>query len=710
MQVRARHRCPRRPGCPAAAPRALIAAAVAVVLSSTAYAKPPRPDTSTWTCKLCPFHARADATVEGGVLYADGANASSGRYSGLAHDGPYALLNADGQWRTAGGLHGSFDARNLGLASRRARVSVGREGRYELRLTYQGQPLREFDTTRTPFRGAGSQKLLLPANWVTASTTAGLTALAGDLAPVRIQSDRRTVKVSGKYFAGRAWTVFASLRHSEQTGTDIAGASFLTEALQLPEPIDYVTNTLEAGTLWSGHGASVRLAYTGSWFKDHTPQLSFQNPYAPIVPGSTQGLLSQAPDNDLQQVSLSGEVALPLWTGTLTYMVSDGRLAQDGSFVAGSTLASTPVTLAGSLGGSIDLTHYALALALRPLSRLSLRGRATYDGRDDHTRALAIDYVVTDTFPGGTYLTPRYGEDRTKLTGSADYRLFRWLRAGTGGRYAHTHYSPGQVLTSLSELAAWGYGTVTPLPSLSLTVKAGSSRRDASAFHATALPIAENPLMRAYDYAPRDREFVTVRGTWMATPALSWSIEGSAATDAYRLSQAGLRESRERELSTSLAWAPAKPWSVYVDSSYQHLEALQNSLEASGAPWQARQGEYFWTLGVGGKYAIRARWHLKVDYVRSYSRSDTQLLPLGGVEWFPEDRTGLDTLQVTGAYRASPKLTLRLRYERARFGTSDWALGNVYPDTIPTLLALGAMPYRYDLDLVGVSFVYRLRR
>lgn len=710
MQARARQRCPRRPSQPAALPRALIAAAVAAVLAPVAHADSPRPDTSTWTCKLCPFHTGASATVEGGVLYADGANASSGRYNGLAHDGPYALLNANGRWRTASGFHGSFDARRLGLASRGARLSVGREGRYELRLSYQGQPLREFDTTRTPFRSAGSEKLVLPSNWVAASTTSGLSALAGDLQPVRIQSDRRTVSVRGKYFASRAWTVFASLRHSERTGTDIAGASFLTEALQLPVSVDYATNTLEAGAMWSAGTASARLAYTGSWFKDHTPQLLFQNPYAPIVPGSTQGLLAQPPDNDLQQISLSGEIGLPLWSGTLTYVVSDGRLAQDGSFIAGSTLASAPVTLSGSLGGSIDLTHYALALALRPLSRLSLRGRATYDGRDDHTRALAIDYVVTDTLPGGTYLTPRYGEDHTRLTGSADYRLFHWLRAGAGGRYAHTHYSPGQVLTSLSELAAWGYGTVTPLPSLSLTAKAGSSRRDASAFHATALPVTENPLLRAYDYAPRDREFVTVRGTWMATPALTWSLEGSAATDAYRLSQFGLRESRERELSTSLAWAPAKTWSLYVDSSYQHLEALQNSLLTAGASWQARQGEYFWTLGAGGKYTILTRWHLTVDYVRSYSRSDTQLIPLGVVEWFPEDRTGLDTLKVTGAYRASARLTLRLRYERARYGTSDWALGNVYPDTIPTLLALGAMPYRYDLDLVGVSFVYRLGR
>ncbi|MGA7538331.1 MAG: MtrB/PioB family outer membrane beta-barrel protein, partial [Steroidobacteraceae bacterium] len=368
-----------------------------------------------------------------------------------------------------------------------------------------------------------------------------------------------------------------------------------------------------------------------------------------------------------------------------------------------------PVLLPGSLGGNIDLSHYALLLALTPASRLYMRGRATYDGRDDHTSQLAIPYVVTDALPGGTYLTPRYGEDRARLEGSADYRIFRWARAGVGGDYTHTHYSPGQLLTSLSELQAFGYGTVTPIAALSLTAKAGSSRRDASALNAAALPANENPLLRAYDYAPRDREFLTLRGTWTLTMALSWSLEGSASTDAYRLSQLGLKDSRQRELSTTIAWAPAKPWSLYLDGSYQHLESLQAGLETVGAaPWQEGEGEYFYTVGAGGEWAIRTRWHLKIDYVRADSRDDTELLPAGEVAWFPEDRTGLDTLTLDSTYLWTPALTLHLRYQRARYGTADWALQSVLPDTIPTLLALGAQPYRYDVDVVEVSFVYRL--
>jgi MtrB/PioB family decaheme-associated outer membrane protein len=694
--------------------RTEIALAVAAALASAlvargAHADPPRPDTSGWTCKLCPFHTGANATVQGGVATAEGANASFGRYTGIDRNGAYVEAGAHGKWRTASGNYGSFNVERAGLPSRRARVTEGQEGRYELRLSYQGQPFRQYDDTVTPYRSAGAGRLALPSDWVSAGTTSGMTALGASLEGVRIESDRRTLALDAKYFASSVWTAFGKFSHTEEDGTGITGASFLTEAVQLPEPIDYRTDTFEAGVLWAGREASVRVAYTGSWFHDGIDRLLFQDPYPPIVPGSTAGLIALPPDNDLQQVSASGEIQLPFWSGALSYLASDGRLSQQGSFVPGSTLATDPVLLSGSLGGDIDLSHYALSLALTPASRLSMRGRATYDGRDDHTSQIVVPYVVTDALPGGAYLTPRYSDDRTHLEGSADYRLFRWIRAGVGGDYTDTHYSPGQVLSSLSNLTAFGYGTVTPLASLSLTVKAGSARRDASAFEATNLPLDENPLLRAYDYAPRDREFVSVRGTWVATSAFSVSLEGSGATDAYRLTQIGLKEARERELSSTFTWAPAKPWSLYLDGSYEHLESLDAGLEAVGAPvWQERAGQYFWTAGGGGEWAIRTRWHLKIDYTRADTRADTLLLPGYGALAFPEERTGLDTLKLDATYLWSPALTLRLRYERARYGTSDWALQNVEPDTIPTLLALGAAPYRYDVDLIGVSFEYQL--
>ncbi len=696
------------------APRAtaVIAMAVGAALAAPlARATAPRPNTSAWTCKLCVFYTGAKAKVEVGVLDASGANFASGRYNGVDHNGAYLQGGAQGRWRTAGGAYGSFTADHLGLASRHIAVIAGEEGRYEVHATYQGQPFHQYDDAETPYRSAGDGELVLPGGWVTANTTAGMTALRADLEPVRIESNRRTVTLSGRYFTSSVWTLFGTLSQTERTGTDATGASFLTEAVQLPEPIDYQTDDVHAGAVWADAGASVRIAYQGSWFDDKLDALVFQNPYLPLVPGASAGLLSLPPDNDLQQGSIAGEVVLPIWSGELSYLASVGRLAQEGTFVPGSTLPGGPAPLSGSLSGDIDLTHYALGLSLRPMARLDLLGRATYDGHDDHTAVLAIPYIVTDTLPGGIGVTPRYGEDRVRLTGSASYRLVRWARVSVGGEYGHTHYGPLQVLTSLSELQAWGQATVQPVAAVSVTVKGGSSRRDASALDVAALPPGEDPQLLAYDYAPRDREFLMVRGTWAITTRVAFSLQSTAATDAYRRSQLGLSDARERELSATLEWSPASPWSLYLDSSYQHLETGQYGLQIpAGIAWQAREGEYFWTAGTGGTWTVSSRWRVRADYVYAASRANMSLDSVGVYGGFPQDGSSLDTVKVDASYRWTAALSLRLRYERANFGSNDWALQSVYPDTVPQLLALGVQPYRYGVDLISVSFLYRLGR
>ncbi len=57
-------------------------------------------------------------------------------------------------------------------------------------------------------------------------------------------------------------------RRQEHEGTGLTSGSFLTEAVQLPQPFDYVTNSFETGIAWAGRKASFRLSYTGSWFQD----------------------------------------------------------------------------------------------------------------------------------------------------------------------------------------------------------------------------------------------------------------------------------------------------------------------------------------------------------------------------------------------------------------------------------------------------------
>jgi hypothetical protein len=178
------------PSCPHYASLAFALAAVLAI--EPAAGDTPSTDTSGWKCMQCPFLQGADTETEVGALVASGANASYGRYTGIDHTGTYVDAGASGQLRTDGGSYANYDLERLGLPSRDGYVEGGREGRYDLRLSYDGQPTRLYDTAVTPFQGSGAT-LTLPPTWMAAGSTGAMTQLKTSLAPVDLGYDRRLI-------------------------------------------------------------------------------------------------------------------------------------------------------------------------------------------------------------------------------------------------------------------------------------------------------------------------------------------------------------------------------------------------------------------------------------------------------------------------------------------------------------------------------------
>ncbi len=690
----------------------LVLAATAALAGAAAVADAPgAPDTSSWKCSQCPFLAGYEAQVEGGALYADGANASYGRYTGINHSAAYLDAGASGQYRRSDGLYTNYLLERLGLASRDGYVEAGEEGRFEVRLSYDGQPTRLYDVTATPFRSLGDSVLGLPPAWVAAGSTAGMAQLQASLVPINLGYDRRTAALSGLVFVSSVWTVSGEFRRQEKVGTDFTGASFLTEALQLPEPIDYVTNSFDASAAWAGRIASLRLSYSGSWFEDDSDSLTFANPYLAFTPGSTTGRLALPPSNNLQQLAAAGNVQLPWLATVLTYSASFGRLQQNAAFLPVSTLPGAAVPAPGSLDGDVHVSQYALGLAARPLRKVSVHAHASYDGRDDATTPLTLSYIVTDTFPGGSYVTPRYSEDRVRLDGGADYSPWSWVKVGVGGELREVHYGPGQVITWSQDAQSFGYATVTPLAALSLTLKGGDAARKASAFDAAALPVAENPLISAFNYAPRDRVFYSLSGTWSITPTLSWAVEGFFANDDYPLSQLGLQSVHERRGATTFSWKPLASLSLYADAGYQRLYDLQSGFTGGiTPPWLVSDTERFWNAGAGAEWLVSQRWKLKLDYLHAPSYSDTDISVNGPAQAFPENWTRLDRTMLDATYVRSSALQLHLRYSYEKFDSADWALSGVDAATVPNLLALGFQPYRHSVNFFALTASYQFGR
>ena len=104
------------------------------VLSVSAQAAPPRPDTSKWTCETCPFEKDGiSGVVEGGLLYVSKDSARFGDYTDLDRKGGYLSLGGDVRWRGADGTY-AFLSGSTGLGA--FTVDAGREGLVALRLGY----------------------------------------------------------------------------------------------------------------------------------------------------------------------------------------------------------------------------------------------------------------------------------------------------------------------------------------------------------------------------------------------------------------------------------------------------------------------------------------------------------------------------------------------------------------------------------------------
>jgi MtrB/PioB family decaheme-associated outer membrane protein len=653
---------------------AFLVAAQSLVADVSA-ADPPSVDTSSWVCTQCPFLRGSEGNVEGGATYVSGANASFGRYTGIDHTGPYADAAAAGQWRDTQGQFVNYDLERLGLASRDGVVTGGKEGLYDLRLAYDSQPQDLYDTATTP---------------------------------IKIETERRTTSLVGRFLATPDWTLFGGLGHEEKDGSALESASFVNQALQFAAPIDYETNSIDAGAAWTGRSAGLRLAYTGSWFDDHHDAAEFANTFATLGTLPTSGELAEAPSNNLQQVAASGNWQIPWFASTMNFDASLGGLRQDAGFLPISTLSPATVAGANSLDGEVHLSHYSLGLTTRPLSKLILRGRASYDGRDDSTRPLAVNYVVTDTVPGGTAISPRYSEDRTRFDGTADATPWRMLHVGVGGEFLYVHYAPGQVLTHTQDVESWVRVSVNPLQSLNVALKYGDGLRKDSPTDSSALPFGESTLVRDYNYAGRDRVFSTLTASWAATATISWSVQAALTKDDYRSSPLGLQSLHEQRYSTTLTWTPRETLSAYLDAGYQRLFTWQNgATDVLTSPWMVSDTERFWNLSVGGRWVPQERWTLTLDYLLAPSTGDTDSALGGASQAFPQNWTKLDSARFGASYQWTHACQIRFRYLRETYGSSDWALAGVGPTTIPNLNAFGIEPYRDNVNLFALSLRYQ---
>ena len=368
-----------------------------------------------WQCALCAYPEGWFLDTEIGGGYVSDDSFLFGNYTGLNDQGGYFIGDVVADYWGQSGDHWYFEGLNLGLDSRSMTIEGGRQGQYELRLSYDKLPHFLFESGETPFINPAASSLVLPTDWVPGATTSDMPSLEQSLRSVGISTERETIGLGFSYVQNTRLEYDVDYQHSTKEGTGMYGGSFLNTATILPRPVDHETRTLEAGITYHADEWSARFGYFGSLFNNDTPTLRWDNPFTSVVPGAEEGQAALEPDNEFHQLILSGHFRPAMHT-QLSGSLAVGRMEQDEELlpftINPNLLSPLPVQ---SLDAEVDTVHADFRIASRPTRKLRLRGSYTFDERDNETPSLDWAYATTDALPAGPRTNLPYGYERYKI-------------------------------------------------------------------------------------------------------------------------------------------------------------------------------------------------------------------------------------------------------------------------------------------------------
>ena len=444
---------------------------------------------------------RPASTIEIGAGSISQSSFAAGNYNGLDRKGGFVIGNFDlrgsqysygndsddkTRWRLTG--------TNLGLSSRSLSGEYGRQGAYRITFGYDEIRRLYSDSYQTPFLGAGSANLTLPAGFVRGADTGAMSTLGTSMRSFDVESTRQRSEIGLSYWLTQEWELKFSLHNDERDGTKLRGAEFGSNGgnartVLLPEPIDSSTKLIDASLAFGGDTSRFTLSYHGSIFTNHIGSLTWQNPYtsAPWVGGASglpanfplpNGQTGVAPDNQFHQLSASGSYDYSAST-RLTLTASHGRMTQDETFLPytinpGLTTSALPRT---SLNGLVQTTFLNAKLSMRPVRNLSVHASLRYDNRDNKTPQSEYIYIGGDIQlqPQPASNTDRIRTNlprsrrQEQLTLEADYRLSATtaIKAGWDREDAKRTFAEVERATENTyrlELRQGGTGAGLPTP------------------------------------------------------------------------------------------------------------------------------------------------------------------------------------------------------------------------------------------------------
>jgi len=666
---------------------------------------------SIYSCKACVKYVGWRGTIDFGAAYINNDSYRFGDYRGLEEEGLYASIDGDIHFRSLQGRYFDLYARDLGYESRELDMRGGNQGFYEVRFGWQEIPSYRGYGTQTPFLGVGSDVLTLPANWVPANTTIGMSALQSSLAVEPLKTRRKILDAGVSLNFLSNWSYRIDYQRQEKKGIRTLGAGmYYSNASILPAPVDFTTDLFDTALTWANKRAQVELGFISSQFDNGNSSLTWQNPFSSLPIHSTFRAALE-PANKFHQFNLSGAFAVTPDI-RLSGQAAIGSMKQNDPFLPytiNPEYSDLPLPRS-SLNGKVDATTYNFAgkLFIRVNNDLSFTARGKWDERDNKTPVDLYTPVITDLVPIAPRYNRPYSYKREQYSADIRYRAHRVIRLSAGGRQQNLDRTL-QAVERTKETTWWGEVKVSPTFNTEFRIKGEWANRDISDYLQPddGGPI-DNPLMRKFNMADRNRDRVLVEFDYMPIESLGINLGYAQAKSKYEKSILGLQESNDESYSVNLNYAIGTKVNVYAFYNLDVLDAdILNTIGGSTAPWNAKTRDRIETAGIGLSATISDKSSLGVDYVYAGSTGNISVQTSADEPPFDPLKTNLKNFKLHFDYEFSDHWGYKLYAEREEYDSRDWAIDGLGVDGINSVLTMGQQSPDYSVWYYRFQISYR---
>ncbi|MFQ6370462.1 MtrB/PioB family decaheme-associated outer membrane protein [Shewanella sp. YIC-542] len=657
-----------------------------------------------WKCSACKIDTGVSGNIGASVGYHNADDMHAANAMGTANE-TVGKLDADIRYRGKNGYQAAITTSNLGMDNGRAAVSSSKIGQHKIVMDFRQITTYDGDSAQTPYLGVGSDYLSLPANWVNAGSSHDMTQLSSSLSPFEQSMKRKRYGIGLEFQGETLWKTFVSYQREDKTGIKTTTGTIFNQATMLPEPVDYRTDTLEAGLQLTGDHWFTALTYNGSFFRNDDQSLGFDSAFSPTFGAATTGYKALDPDNNAHTVSLSGQYAAA--GSVVSGRMMMGRMTQDQDFVTTGYGYTLPE---GNLDAEVAIT----AMDIRAVKRLNrdLRLSASYNyyDRDNQTDVYEWTQVSINNVTGNTVYNTPYDNTVQRAKLAADYRITTGVKLNGGYDYRRDerNYSDREVT---DEHTVWARLGVSTFEHWNMWLKGSYGSRDGSDYEVSQWTSSEaNPLLRKYYLANRDRKMVEARVTHTPIDKLTIDFGGRYALDDYQDTKIGLTESRELSYDANVNYQLLTDLNLNLFYNHQLIKNEQAGAAnfSTVANWFANTDDKVDVFGAGAYYdnLLEKKLRLGLDY--TYAKSDSSTKVRQGItgdygDYFAKEHD----INLYAQYQASEKVALRLDYKMVKYEDNDSA-NDLAIDGIWNLLSIGDTSHDYNAHLVMLSVNYKL--